>query len=180
MQVSTSLISLILFPTIFAFLFKWPKRHGDVIEESRVGLLRRAAAFNIDVFVGICGVGPIISIPPLVVEYFVTGNWQWSFEREFFRQTDLINVFFLLIGMYAIFYYFKWHFKNQKQTVGQHLLNFKLIPSSERQSMEVRALVAWINLAWWPIWPWTIFKRKQDYWWDNSSGIKARRVKPSS
>ncbi len=176
MFISSSLSSLIVLPAIFALTLKWPKSHGNIIHDSRVGLVRRSVAFTIDLTIAAIGVFPFSSMLGLFLEYLATGVWAWSFERDFFRASDLLAILGMLLAFYGIFYYFKWHFKNEKQTLGQHLLNFKLIPSGENSSMGMRAFIALCNFSWWPIWPWTIFKRKQDYWWDTSSKIKARRV----
>jgi hypothetical protein len=67
-----------------------PRRHGSVIEESRVSLVRRFVAFQIDVAVAGVGVIPFVIPPVLVSEYLATGVWQWSFERKYFRPTDWV------------------------------------------------------------------------------------------
>ncbi len=173
-------IPLIVLPLLFILIMLWKKPDVDIDPKSRVGIFRRIAAFYIDFFTVMIGVMPFITLPSLVVEYFVTGTWQWRFERDYFRYSDLLSLFFFLIGFYAIFYFFKWHFKNGKQTPGQRLFKFKLIQNGDKPSMGIRLLVAWANAAWWPIWPWTIFKWQQDYWWDRASKIIARRTQSGS
>jgi RDD family len=179
MNVSMSPWGLIILPVAFLLLLKWPKQHGTILEDTRVSLIRRVAAFYIDVSVAMIGVIPLTTMPILVVEYLTMGEWQWSFDRDFFRDTDWIFVVCLLASFYGIFYYFKWHFDKRKQTVGQHLLKFMLVPLHDHPSLGVRFFVAWVCAAWWPFWPWTIFKLRQDYFWDTASGIRARRVSSS-
>ena len=176
MNISASLWGSITFPVIFLLLLIWRKQHGEILENSRVSLIRRVAAFSVDMFVAMIGVMPLVTMPALIVEYLSTGAWQWSFERDDFRDTDWVSVLCLLAGFYGIFYYFKWHFNRQKQTVGQHLMSFKLVPANDHPSLGLRFFVAWVCMAWWPFWPWTIFKTRQDYFWDTTSGTKARRV----
>ncbi|MEM9496014.1 MAG: RDD family protein [Pseudomonadota bacterium] len=176
MSVSFDPWVLAFLPLAFVLIFGWEKRHGEVIEDSRVGIVRRFIAFIIDLLVATLGILPLISMPALILEFFSTGKWAWSYEREVFLSRDMFSILLFLMGTCLISYYFSWHLKNSKQTLGQHLLRFKLVPTNDKPNMVARAFVAWINLAWWPIWPWTIFKRKQDYWWDEVSSIKARRV----
>jgi len=140
--VSTSfnLAGLLILPVIFFFLHRWPKAKVEIIETSRVGIIRRIAAFYVDMVVGMIGVLPIICMTSLTIEYIETGQWAWSFSRDYFRPSDILGVAIFLLGFFGIFYYSKWHFVRR------------------------------------PIWPWTIMKRKQDYWWDKASKIKARKV----
>jgi hypothetical protein len=176
MSVSSSIWTFIVSQLFFFMLLKWPKRHGAILEDSRVSIVRRVAAFYIDGLVAMLGVMPIAVMPTLIAEYHATGEWLWSFNRDYPRATDWIIVASVLAAFYCIFWYFRWHFVRQKQTVGQHLLKFKLVPTRDNPSLGLRFFVAWICGAWWPLWPWTIFKEKQDYYWDTVSGIKARRV----
>ena len=178
MSASSSIWTLIAPPLVFFLLVKWTKRHGAILEDSRVSIVRRVTAFYIDAFVAMLGLMPIAVMPVLVAEYYATGEWRWSFTRDYPRATDWIIVASVLSEFYCIFWYFRWHFVRQKQTVGQHLLKFKLVPTRDNPSIGLRFFVAWICGAWWPLWPWTIFKEKQDYYWDTTSGIKARRVSP--
>ena len=167
---------LIALPMAFLLLLKWSKQHGTILENTRVSLVRRVAAFYIDVFVGIIGIMPLMAMPSLIAEFLATGEWHWSFERDYFTGRDWIFVITTLVSIFGIFYYFKWHLNKQKQTVGQHLMNFKLVPANDHPRLGVRFFVAWVCATWWPLWPWTIFKLRQDYFWDTASGIKARRV----
>ena len=174
--VSGSLWAAILCLGVGLLLALWPKRHGGVISDSRVSLKRRFAAFVIDMYVATM---VVISFPifvSLTTEAIATGSWAWSFERDYYRRTDIIGTLAFFAAFAGIYFYFAWHFGQQRQTLGQHLLSFKLIPATNKPRMAVRALVAWLVLAWWPVWPWTIFKRQQDYRWDTASGIVARRV----
>jgi len=172
-------VLLIILPFIFYILHKWPKSKVEIIETSRVGIFRRIAAFYIDMVVAIIGVFPLMCMPILILEYLETGKWVWTFQRDYFRLTDILSIVIMLGGFLGIAYYSRWHFINGKQTLGQHLLKFNLTPREpigQDAQYSIRVLIAWVNLAWWPIWPWTIMKRKQDYWWDTASNIKARMV----
>ena len=178
-SVSFAPYGLILFPILFLIALRWPRREIEVLENSRVGIIRRYFALNVDVFVGMLAVLPFICMLALFLEFFVTGQWVWSFERETFRSTDIVSVAGIFVGFYGIYYYIKWHFQHGKQTLGQYLLGFQLLPAGENPMLSVRYFVALVNGAWWPTWPWTIFRRKQDYWWDTASQTKVRLVKPT-
>ena len=176
-SVSFSPSGLILLPVLFLIALKWPRHDVEILDESRVGIIRRYFAFNIDLCVGLIAILPFICMAGLILEFMVTGQWVWAFERDFFRWTDVINVAVFFMGCYGIYYYIKWHFENGRQTLGQHFLRFQLLPAGDNPMLSVSYLVAWANAAWWPTWPWTIFKRKQDYWWDTASRTKARMVR---
>ncbi|HAQ77573.1 MAG TPA: hypothetical protein DCR96_13880 [Hyphomonas sp.] len=176
LSVSSDPWGFILLPWGFAIALWWPKRHGTVIEESRVGLTRRFVAFYLDFFVIVMGVFPAVSLPALVMEYIATGAWQWSFEREVLMSRDWVSLVIGLASCFGGYYYFKWHFDRGAQTFGQHLLRFKVLPSRDHPSFGTRTFVAWLILSWWPFWPWTLFRKRQDYMWDTTSGTKARRV----
>ena len=179
-SLSGGLWSLIAVPCVGLVVTLWPKRHGPVDHESRVSLVRRLTAFVIDLYVAMLIIMPFPVLLGLTTEAIVTGSWAWSYERDYFRPSDIISVAALLLSFLSFYFYFAWHFEKRRQTVGQNLLAFKLIPSTDQPRMSVRAFIAWINLAWWPTWPWTLFGRRQDYWWDNASGIVARRVERKS
>jgi len=81
----------VILPSLFIVLMKWPEGHGNsIIENSRVGILARLAAASVDAFVGLIGVLPFTCMTGLTIEFLVTGQWQWSFERNFVRPTDII------------------------------------------------------------------------------------------
>ena len=178
MSVSFGLWALILFPVAFIILMKWPRRLPGIEydDESRVGLIRRYFTLSVDLFVGLIGVMPLVCMTDLFLEYLATGTWQWSFERDFFRTTDIIGILLILLGFYGIFYHIKRCFVQDQQTLGQYLLKVRLIPTTEDPLLSVRFIVAWAILAWWPFWPLTLFGKKQDYQWDISSRTKLRRV----
>lgn len=179
MSASGNPLALVAFISIFLLLLRWPKQHGAIVESSRVSLVRRVAAFYVDMLVAMMGVIPFAVAPILFVEFLVTGAWQWSFERDYARPTDWISAICILGAFYGIFWYWRWHFHRQRQTVGQHLLRFKLVPIHENPSIGIRLFAGLIGASWWPLWPWTIFKERQDYFWDTYSGIKARDVLPA-
>lgn len=149
----------------------------QVIEGGRVGRRRRFFAVYIDCFVAMAGIMPLVILPMLVFEYLAVGEWVWSFSRDYGRATDLVMLPLVISGFYFIYFYFKWHFDRDKQTIGQYLLGMKLIPNGPSPSIAKRYLTAWANLAWWPIWPWTVFKRQDDYWWDRTSDTIVRRTR---
>ncbi len=129
MGVSFNVWLLILGPMVFGLAIKWPRKDNDIIYSSKVGIIRRFSAFIIDLYIAGIGILPIICLPSLLLEYMATGEWQWSFQRGFFRKTDIIGNIFFFVGIYGIYKYFNWHFKNHMQTIGQYLLRFTLIPT---------------------------------------------------
>lgn len=178
-SVSSDPIAILIFPLIGLALLRWPQKSTQTIDELRVGLIRRYTALMVDLCIVMSLTLPPTNFLSLLLEYMHTGQWQWSFHRTEFRPTDTIHMTLIMSNFVAMFLYFSWHIRRNKQTVGQYWLGFRLIPTNEKPNMFVRMLIAWINLAWWPLWPWTIMKRPKDFWWDEQSNIIARRVKKS-
>ena len=169
-------LALVAFPVIGAALLALPQRKRPVDGESRVGKLRRVTAFVTDMSVGIMITLPPIVLISLAVEWATTGAWAWSYERDFVRATDFVFVGLMMTSLVAVGFYFRRQFAAGLMTPGQRLMGFRLVANGENPSISKRAFTAWINIAWWPTWPWTLFGRRRDYWWDNASQIVARRV----
>ena len=145
-SVESNLVLLVIYPIIFCILHKWPRSRVAITKSSRVGFFRRTAAIYIDMCVAGFGIFPLVCMPALIIEYLATGNWAWGFQRDYLRQTD---VFWLipspLIIFFGIYYYSKWHFVNDKQTLGQHFLKFKLMPMAKEAQYSIRVLMPWIT-----------------------------------
>jgi len=127
----------ILYPMIFLILHFWPKSRVEVIETSRVGIFRRLTSFYIDMVVVSFGVYPLICLPILILEYLHTGQWAWSIDREI-HSRDILVIPIAIVGFYVMFRYLKWHFDKGKQTLGQHILKFKLIPMEQNGEYAIR------------------------------------------
>jgi hypothetical protein len=162
-----------IFLIVFTALMAWPKAHGEVIKNSHVGVVRRLVATYIDLFVGMLILMPSIFLFRLFFEAVFTGSWRWYVSDETLRPTDGLLIL-IVFGVYMS--YFRYHLVRQKQTVGQHLMNFKLIALNPNASLFLRGFTALGTLSWWPFWPWTLFGKRQDYLWDRVSHIKARKV----
>ena len=154
--------------------FRGSEQRADM--DSRVGRGHRLAAFFIDLFVVMMTTFPPSLFFTLVVEWLMMGEWAWSFEREL-RWWDALTfpIMFVSIGA-TWFWYVRRGLNRGTQTWGQRLMGYQLVTNGDRPSLLLRGLVAWMNFAWWPTWPWTILRKKQDYWWEHASQIVARRV----
>lgn len=124
MQVSFGIIPLVVFPSLFYLSFKWPNPKDAVPDISQIGLVKRFLAFFIDMHVSMFGVLPAICMPILILEYMSTGQWVWSFERDYSRATDGVSFLIMMIGFFGFFFYWIWHSQNKKQTFGQRLFKF--------------------------------------------------------
>ena len=123
-QVSFGLIPLMIFPILFYLSFRWPKPKEEVPDISQVGWVRRFPAFLIDANVAMFGVLPFTCMPILMLEYLATGHWVWSFDRDYFRTSDILSALITVLGIFGFVYYWIWHFKKKKQTFGQRILKF--------------------------------------------------------
>jgi len=168
----------LLLPLIPIYIFyRFRPSRVTVDEDSKVGLFRRYIALGIDLNISMFALLPLCCMLSLGVEYLATGNWMWGFQREEIYLRDILHTCIILSTFFGIYFYIRWCFWRGVQTLGQAAMGFIVLPAGEYPKLSVKFLVAWATLAWWPFWPWTIFKKKQDYGWDTASQTKARKVK---
>jgi len=95
-----------------------------------------------------------------------------------------IDIYFVIgsffAAFYGIYYYIKWHFDRNRQTAGQYVLKFKIVAADENPMLSVRYLTAWAVLAWWPFWPWTIFRSREYFTWETASRTKTVNMAPKT
>jgi hypothetical protein len=64
------------------------------------------------------------------LEFSSTGVWQWSYERLEWQTRDIFGALLLFLMFPGIFYYFYKHHSLGRETVGQYILGYKIIPAS--------------------------------------------------
>ena len=149
--------------------------------ENIVGLWRRFGAFFLDFMAVLVVISPFMAIPTLLVEANITGNFQWAFERDFARPTDTQYILPSVISVFLVMYlYFYFYAKYNKQTLGQYVLNYKIIPIDEESMIPqygLRVFFSYIGLCTWPV---SVFlalrKNNKACWWDTTTNTKVIRV----
>jgi uncharacterized RDD family membrane protein YckC len=178
---SSSLTSLFLGVCLGIFIFLFPRKDSILNTTKVVGLWRRFGAFFLDFMSVLLVFTPVTVIPILIAEANVTGEYQWSFARDFARPSDnlyiLPSVFTVFIVMYI---YFLFYARSNKQTVGQYVLNYKVSASvvdDEKPKYGLRVLYSFIGLCAWPV-SVILALRKPDKacWWDICTNTKVVRI----
>ena len=180
---SSSVGSVIVGLVIIAFLFLRPVQPTLVDTDGVVGVWRRLGAFFIDFVLVLLAISPIAALPLLIAEASYTGEFEWSFVRKFARPSDGFFVLPAVLASFAALYsYFFLHPLKGKQTVGEHILGFKVIAATDvgpKPIYGTRPITSFIGLCAWPVSVYFAL-RKEDkrFWWDTDSRTRAVMVSP--
>ena len=132
---STSLLSILVAGGLLVFLFFYRQQATEIDRKNTVGVWRRFGAFYLDFMFVLMALAPLAAIPMIVAEAGITGQFQWSFEREFSRPSDsgylLPGIFCIFLGLY---YYFYKHGQLNKPTIGQYVLNYTVIRARSEEA----------------------------------------------
>lgn len=116
----------------------------------------------------------------LVAEGHFTGQFQWSFTREFTRPTDTMIVLPVALGCFlALFVYFYMHARIGRQTLGQYVLGYRVTASSAdvQPAYGQRVVLSFVGLCIWPISViMAVRKPSKDFWWDSATNSKVARL----
>jgi hypothetical protein len=157
----------------------YPQRQCPIDPSRVVGLWRRFGSFLVDFTFVLMIVAPLAALPILAVEAKYAETFQWSFARDYSRPTDWL--FFSLGGLAvfaALFLYFYQHARLGRPTVGQYVLNFRVVPSGDgKPSYALRVLLSFIGLCMWPV---SVILASRNshklFWWDGETKTKVARV----
>lgn len=118
-----------------------------------VGVLRRLGAIYVNMFVILFILINLTVLPILLVEAMHTGEFQWSFYREFSRGTDgLVGGGSVLFIFGLIFYYYYKSLVNNRPTIGQYVMGYQIVNNGDawtrrralrRMGLTLLTLVAW-------------------------------------
>lgn len=178
---SASLLALIASPIMTAFVIFYPQEATTGVRVEPVKIWERFVAFVIDFLVVVSTASPIAALPILLAEARATGHFQWSFERDFLRPSDLALVFPAVLSMFvALFAYFYIHPVIGRQTVGQYLLGLRVegVPGTGRKpAFALNVLLGYIGLCAWPISVYLAAKRQDKaFWWNLRTRTRVIRV----
>ncbi|MET1257458.1 RDD family protein [Aliikangiella maris] len=166
---------------LFSFLCFYPQQKSSHDRTEIVGVWRRLGAFYLDFMIVLIGITPLLALPLLIQESSYTGQFVWSFEREFSRSTDS-NYILPGVGLafWFLFYYFYKHPKSGRQTIGQYVLGYKVVSNTDEPSdaeFGVRVFYSYIGLCAGPISLYLALKNPDKaFWWDSATNTKVIRV----
>lgn len=178
---SSSIGSICIALALLFFVLFYPRQETKTDEENVVGVWRRFGAFLLDFSLILLVLSPFTALPLLIAEANYTGSFQWAFVREFGRDTDYIYLLPAVVIDFAIlFYYFYYHLREKKPTLGQYVLNYRVIgdeESTKKSWYALRVLYSFLGLCVWPISViLALFKPKKSFWWDGCTNTEVIRV----
>lgn len=180
MTASSSLISIVLSIALATFALTYRQRAAPPDDARVVGVWRRFGAFVLDFSAVVLVVSSIGAVPMLVAEGHFTGQFQWSFTREFTRPTDTMIVLPVALGCFlALFVYFYMHARIGRQTLGQYVLGYRVTASSAdvQPAYGQRVVLSFVGLCIWPISViMAVRKPSKDFWWDSATNSKVARL----
>ena len=169
-----SVISALVFSLLIIF---FPRIWGQDLPKKPVGLWRRFFAYSIDLFFIVMLCFPVLMMFTLTLEYFATGEWQWSYDRQEMKPRDIFG-FIQGIGVfYGLYYYFYKHAALNRPTAGQYIMGYRIIANGKGEpKYGERVLHAALNLAFgmFLIFAWAKIK-DGNYQWDKATNTKAVR-----
>ncbi len=179
--IASSSINGIIFGFILGItVFFIPRKKIEIDNTSIVGIFRRIGAMYINLFVVMAPIAAIITMPILLIEAWHTGEFQWSFYREFSRSTDwLAGALSTLPVFVAIIYYYFKSLKKNSPTIGQYLMGYYITGNDEEWTTK-RAMkrIGWTMLTM-CIWPVTIIialrNPQKAFWFDLKTNSLAAR-----
>lgn len=166
---ATSQVGLIASAALTAFLVLYAQRRPQVEHTEPVKLWKRGIALYIDFFVALSIAAPAATLPLLLDEGRVTGAFQWHFERDFARPTDAALAIPAILAMFVVlFSYFYIHLRLRRQTIGQYLMGFRIVPEpdTEMNAFSV-VLLSWIGMCMRPFALYGAAKHPEKlFWWN--------------
>lgn len=177
-------LSPLAFPvSIAAWLFLlFRGRLVDPVDDSgTVFVWKRFSAILIDGLYPVFLLVPWLVTPFLFIEADATGQFAWSFERNYRRSSDLW-IFFAQLPLVAalLFYYVYLHLLKDRQTIGQLAMGYRIVfepdPSGKtsKQRKRMHLFLSYIGLCTWPISLWLASQRDDKaFWWEWQTSARA-------
>lgn len=178
-EASASLVSLALSVVIGLFAIFCPRQEMAANPAAPVGIFQRFGAFALDFTAVLAALAPLYILPILLFEAQATGAFAWSFNRDFARATDALAIVpGVLLAQLSLILYFYFHAANNRQTIGQYILGYKVAPViGAEPNYRRRTIYALIGMCAWPISTYLAARRlDKAFWWDRASGTKVIRV----
>lgn len=180
---STSLYSIILSLGFILFAMKFP-RAKRVDTKIRVGVWRRFGAFFLDFLTILLALTPILTLPIIYAEYTHTGSFNWSFQRNFSRDSDILLILPSGLILFAglIYYFYKFTLLS-KPTLGQYVLGYRVVAEDgdmNKEKARARIISSILGMCFWPISVIHGLIKKRVFWWDSTSESIAVLTSPDN
>ena len=148
---------------------------GQLAEGGDASTARRAGAWFIDFELSLSALASILGLVPVLREAVVTGHFQWRFVRPDSSPFDWILSLALVGAMFpGMALYWALPVVRGGQTIGQFMLNLRVIPVGSERLPLSKALIRGAATAFAPLlWLARLFSSEHSYWHDK---ITATRV----
>ena len=179
-SVSTSFVLLIASITLGMILFNYKQYDYEFDESEAVSFFARFGAVIIDMHYALIIILPLSSIIPLFLEFIITGNFSLSFERDFIRPYDyIVQIPSIIASFVLVYYYFYWHLSNDKATVGQYILGYRIVFSDTREPgiYHKRVRLSMLGLWFYPYYFVKALMDKHNSYWDQECATQVKNVK---
>jgi hypothetical protein len=177
---SSSLIAIVMSIALSTFALTYRQLPAAPNDARIVGVWRRFGAFLLDFTAVVMVVSSIGAIPMLLAEGHFTGQFHWSFSREFSRPTDAVIVLPIALACFLVLFgYFYGHARADRQTLGQYVLGYRVMAANEqvRPAYGKRVLLSFVGLCMWPISVILAMRKPhKDFWWDSATDSRVVRV----
>jgi len=177
--VSGSLWSVISAVALVFLVLFYPRPMRDCSISRHISLSRRLVAFILDFGVVLGSCIPIIVMFELIIESYHAGVFSWSYRRDYLRMTDTVSGLMTIFIFWMLFKYFASIPANGRQTVGQYICGYKIVPQlgiKKANPFGWRAFYGFFALCWWPftaLVPSLNTPVNGQYWWGINTGTKA-------
>ncbi|MGL6259915.1 RDD family protein [Vibrio sp. WXL210] len=169
---SASIVSILTGVMLIVVIVKVP-RLATFNTQAPAGLLRRFASFMLDFFVLLTVFTPIASVIMVLVEYYHTGNFSWTFRRDYLRDSDywFIALSILFYFVYVA-YYFYYYASKCKPTLGQLIFGFNVVAIEGEMTSTMaikRVILSILGVSLFPISALYGLVNDRVFWWDSGS-----------
>ncbi|OGW46104.1 MAG: hypothetical protein A2X57_03775 [Nitrospirae bacterium GWD2_57_8] len=182
MQAGSSFPAILTSAVMIPFAFLYKTKGKPKIGSRPVMLWIRSLTFFIDFVTALVIIGPILTLPALLVEWQNTESFSWSFIRNWPRESDFIVAMSgALLGMIWMLFYLSFPLAQGKQTIGQYVMGYRISDFNGQRITFKRAvlrnMLGFLVLCMWPI---TLlmayYHPKKHMLHDNDDGLRPERL----
>lgn len=178
--VSLSPGALAIAPIIFLICLLGRKDVVPFQVDQTVGIWTRFAAFLIDFVVFVSVIFPFFTLGLLWSEAMWTGEFSWSYSRNFLRPSDWVSWVGLAFLQFIMFVCLRAPPKIGEPTAGQYVMGYMIVPAGSPLDHVKSGYRIWLGLLAFIVWPYTLFHVLRQpgtvYWWDRVSETRAVRT----
>ncbi len=176
----SSLVGILYGLAFGLLMFFMPRKEICPNPIKPVGVWRRLGTIYVNSFVIVFTLTNLSVLPILLVEAMQTGEFQWSFSREFSRATDsLVGGSSVLFIFGLIFYYYYWSLVSVRPTIGHYLMGYQIVNNDQEWTRKKALRRMGLTMLTLFAWPMTVFiaarHDKKAFWFDLKTDSIAER-----